>query len=57
MFLKKSVYFIERNHIKIVIKVGMVRSGNDQQFFVVSCQSVVGLLAEVARMGLLAMYQ
>ena len=44
---------VERDHIDLVVKVGVVRARNDHQFLGLR-RGRVGGLAEVARVGLLA---
>lgn len=51
---EKNFNLVERYLFEIVIQVGMVGIGNDQQFLVVASQFLIGILAEIARMGFLS---
>ena len=45
---------VEGNHLKVVIQVCMYRPGDEKQFLVLPFQLRKSILAEVARMRLLA---
>lgn len=45
---------VERNLLKVVVEVGMDCAGNDKQLLVVAPELLVGVLAEIAGMGVLA---
>ena len=49
------LYLVERYLAEVVVEVGVVGAGDNQQFLVVAGQLLVGVLAEVARMSLLPM--
>lgn len=52
-FSEKVLYLVEGYHGQVVVEVAMVGSGDDEQFLVVSRQTLVGIVAEVAGMGFL----
>ena len=54
---EESLYLVKGNLLQVVIQVGMYRSRDDEQTFIVSLQLLVDILAEVARVSFLAMHQ
>ena len=49
----ERLYLVERYLVEVVVEVGVVGAGDNQQLLVVAGQLLVGVLAEVARMSLL----
>lgn len=54
---KEYLYFVEGNDIHAVVKIGMVSTRYNHQLLVVAFQLLEGVFAEVARVGIFAMYQ
>ena len=53
--MEKPVDSVERYHVGIVVQVGVVGAGDNQQLLVAAGQLLVCVFAEVARMGLFPM--
>ena len=51
MFAIECFYLVERYLVEIVVEVGVVGSGNDEQFFIVSLALLESVFAEVAGEG------
>ena len=49
----ERLYLVERYFVEVVVEVGVIGAGDNQQLLVVAVQFLVGVLAEVARMGFL----
>ena len=54
--LVESIDPVERNDIHSIVEVGVVGTGNNQQFFVVAFELFVGAFAEVTGVSLFAVY-
>ena len=57
IFLVEGLYLVERNHIHMVIQVGVDSSGHNQQFLVVTRKQLEGILTEITGMGILSMHE
>lgn len=57
IFAIECFYLVERYFVEIVVEVGMVGSGDDEELFVVSLEFLEGVFAEIAGVGLLSMYE
>ena len=57
ILVEECLQLFKRDHIHLIIEVGMVCTRDDEQFFIVSAQPAVCCFAEVTGMCLLAMYQ
>ena len=57
IFLKECLQLSKRNDVHLIVKVGVVGTGDNEQFLVVPSQLVVRGFAEIAGVRLLAMHQ
>ena len=57
IFPVELFYLVKWDFLEIIIQVGMACAGDNQQFLVVPFQHLVSILAEIAGMGFLPVYQ
>ena len=57
LFLKERYQFFKRNDVHLIVKVGVVCTGDHEQFLVIAGQFAVSRLAEIAGVRFLSVYQ
>ena len=57
IFLKERFQLFKWNHIHLIVKVGVVCAGDDEQLLIVPGELAVCRLAEIARVRLFSVYQ
>ena len=57
IFLKERFQLLKWDHVHLIVKVGVVCAGDNEQFLIVAGQLAVSCLTEIARVRLFPVYQ
>ena len=57
IFLKERFQLLKWDHVHLIVKVGVVCAGDNEQFLIIASQLAVSCLTEIARVRLFPVYQ
>lgn len=57
IFLKERFQLLKWDHVHLIVKVGMICTGDNEQFLIIAGQLAVSCLTEIAGVRFLSVYQ